>query len=144
MLVWIVENTTQEIEKEKLTQIDANSHYSKQIVILAKELDNTTKEWTNKFQDIEIQFEKATEIRDRNLKVLLELRLALQEREKKRDLERQEKECLEAERDEKERQHHAATILQNKVKVMYLSKLKKKASKGGGKKKKSSKKKKKK
>ena len=45
------------------------------------------------------------------------------------------KERLRREYDEKERRHEAATILQNKIRAMFLSKLKKKRSKAAAKKK---------
>lgn len=78
---------------------------------------------------------KVTTERDNNLKVLLDLKLSWQQMEDRKQAEIENKVRLKNEFNEKEIQHRAATILQNKIKVMYLSKLKKKKAKGGGKKK---------
>ena len=139
-----LEKIRTEIENERVTQIDILSFYSKHTSIIQKELDQNRDEWLHKLQEVRIHQKDKIEERENNLKVLLELRLAWQQSENKKELELKKKLRLQSEREDEDRQHHAATILQNKVKVMYLSKLKKKTSKTGGKKKKPSKGKKKK
>ena len=93
---------------------------------------------------LEDKLEQATNKRDNNLRKLLELKLSWQQLESGKLANLEKREQLKREYDEKERQHHAAIILQNKIKVMYISKLKNKRLKAAGNKKKQKGKKKKK
>lgn len=121
------------IELEEKKQMALVSFYKKQIDNIG--LDQKKRNWDTEVLTLKDQLEVVTKRREENLKALLELKVSWQQMENSKLADLADKERLKREYEEKERQHQAATILQNKIKTMYLSKLKKKRSKAGGKKK---------
>lgn len=120
---------------EEKKQVGLISSCKNQIISTKNELDQIMKCWDIKALELNNQLEQRTLQRDNNLRILLKLKLSWQQLESNKMADIANKERLKREHELKEIQHQAATILQNKIKVMYLSKLKKKKAKAGGKKK---------
>lgn len=87
-----------------------------------------------KYLDAELK--KLRQQREESLKYLLELKMTLNRYEDKKRTQANEETHLKAIHDQKEKEHQAAIILQNKVRVLCSSKMKKTALKGIAKKKK--------
>lgn len=120
---------------EEKKQVGLISSCKNQIISTKNELDQIMKCWDTKALELNNQLEQRTLQRDNNLRILLKLKLSWQQLKSNKMADIANKERLKREHELKEIQHQAATILQNKIKVMYLSKLKKKKAKAGGKKK---------
>lgn len=138
------DKTKRDIEKEKEKHLYNMNHCSQKISTTQTLLDSLRNKWTYHSKELSKTLRESVERRESNLKILLELRLLWQQYENKKKTIAQEKILMDTLHAEKEMQHQAAIILQNKVRVTYLSKLRKSASKLGKKKKASKGKKKKK
>ena len=125
----------QAIEMEEKKQVGLISSYKNEILSTKNKLDQIMKSWDTKAIELNDQLKETNLQRDNNLRILLKLKLSWKQLENNKMADIANKERLKREHELKERQHQAATILQNKIKVMYLSKLKKKRTKAGGKKK---------
>lgn len=132
LLVWIGIITT-DIDEERQLHVQRISDRSLQMAKVRSSIDELQSKWEGKATEMKRHLEFLVEQREANLKGLIELRLSWQQRENKKELATQEKARLKRLQDDSERQHEAAIILQNKIRMMYLSKVKKAASKPDGK-----------
>lgn len=139
-----INKTKNDIEIEKEKHLHTMNHCSQKISTTQTSLDYLQNKWNCLSKDLRKILRESVEERESNLKILLDLRLSWQQYKNKKETVVQEKILMKALHDEKEKQHQAAIILQNKVRVTYLSKLKKNTRKIGKKKKNSKGKKKKK
>jgi hypothetical protein len=123
------EKTKQDVQEERRKHMDVISHYSFCIDHQTDAIHKSQLKWKHRQHDLKKVLERLCQKRESNLKVLLELKLTWQEYNNRKVVEEEEKLRNKAVFVEKEKQHHAATILQNKIRVTCLSQLKKSTKK---------------
>jgi chromosome segregation ATPase len=127
---WLVE-TRKDIEGGKQNHSENLYQYQEQISNTNSLLEQEKNKWQYRLQELRRQLDDLIRHREDNLKIVLELRLTWQQYENKRKAEKEEQTRLQAKESEMDREHNAAMILQNKIRVFYVSKLnKKKTTKG--------------
>lgn len=118
--------TRKDIEGEKNNHSEFLSQYQEQISNTNLLLEQEKSKWQHRSQELRRQLDDLIRQREDNLKTVLELRLTWQQYENKKKATEEEQIHLKAKEIEMDREHNAAMILQNKIRVLYVSKLNKK------------------
>ncbi len=126
--------TKKDIEGENNSHSEFSSQYQEQIRNTNSLLEQEKSKWQYRSQELRSKLDDLIKQREDNLKTLLELRLTWHQYENKKMAEEEEQIRLKEKEIKMDREHTAAMILQNKIRVLYVSKLNKKKTNKGKKK----------